>query len=72
LSFAFYRRTLADIPIKTAYPFAIFVIYGAHWVQVGYTQDPAHNLVGAYSANGAVGALDKTYNSGNAFYNITL
>lgn len=58
-----------ELIMGNTYPAAIFIIYGSHWCQAGYAFDPAHNLVGAY---GADGALNMGYNSGSAFYNLSM
>lgn len=34
---------LAEFILGNTYPFAVFIIYGAHWGSLAYTQDPIHN-----------------------------
>lgn len=66
---------IAEFILGNTFPFAVFIIYGAHWCQVGYAVDPVMNLAGAYTAPGAdalPGALTMPYNAGGAFYNVTM
>lgn len=58
--------------LGNTFPAAIFIIYGSHWVQAGIAADPVHNFAGVYTADGVPGALSMPYNSGSAFYNLTM
>ncbi len=60
---------IGEFILGNTLPFAVFVIYGCHWVNIAYTGDPWHPLVAAYGAGGAAG---KPWNSGQAFYNVTM
>ncbi|GAB7352581.1 hypothetical protein MBLNU459_g2965t1 [Dothideomycetes sp. NU459] len=60
---------ICEFILGNTYPFAVFIIYGSHWCQLGYALDPVHDLVGVY---GAEGATSKLYNSGTGFYNLTM
>ncbi|KAK5120730.1 hypothetical protein LTR85_006088 [Meristemomyces frigidus] len=61
-----------ELILGNTFPGAVFIVYGSHWCQAGYSSDPAHNLAGAYTAGDVPGALDGAYNSGNAMYNLTM
>jgi hypothetical protein len=54
----------------TAFPFAVFIIYGAHWGSLAYNQDPLHGISSAFEAEG--GATGAVYNSSQVFHNITM
>lgn len=58
--------------LGNSFPSAVFIVYGSHWCQLAFSTDPAHNLVSVYEADGGLGALSKPYNSGTAFYNLTM
>lgn len=60
-----------SLTVSQGYPFAVFVIYGAHWCQVAYSFDPAHNLNGAYGT-ATTAPFSKPLNGGAAFYDITM
>jgi len=50
---------------------AVFIVFGAHWIQVGYNNDPSINLVGAYGT-GTAALLAPEWNAGNGMYSISL
>lgn len=60
---------LAEFVLGNTFPFTVFIIFGCHWIQVGYANDP---LMGIAASYGAEGALNIGYNSGGASYNIVL
>ncbi|KAK4982851.1 hypothetical protein LTR66_009061 [Elasticomyces elasticus] len=60
---------ICEFILGNTFPMAVFIIYGSHWCQAAFSTDPAHNLVGVY---GKEGALSMTYNSGAAFYNVSM
>jgi hypothetical protein len=57
------------LTVTKAFPFTLFIIYGCHWCNVAYTNDPLHNLAAAFGTNGAD---SKPYNSGQGMYNLTM
>ncbi|KAK3699124.1 hypothetical protein LTR37_016598 [Vermiconidia calcicola] len=61
---------LAEFVLGNTYPFAVFIIYGAHWGSLAYTQDPIHRTTIAFEAEG--GAEGAAYNSSQAFHNVTM
>ncbi|KAK4540377.1 hypothetical protein LTR36_009234 [Oleoguttula mirabilis] len=61
-----------ELILGNTFPGAVFIVYGCHWCQIAYADDPAHNLVGAYTADGVPGGLNLQYNSGNAMYNVAM
>lgn len=62
---------ICEFVLGNSFPFAVFIIYGCHWVNLGYTGDPWHPLSAAYGA-GAAGAADKAYTSGQGNYNVVM
>jgi len=63
-------RPSNDIDDHVAFPFAVFIIYGAHWGSLAYNQDPWHGITSAFEAEG--GATGAVYNSSQVFHNITM
>ncbi|OQO02454.1 hypothetical protein B0A48_11981 [Cryoendolithus antarcticus] len=61
---------LGEFVLGNTFPFAVFIIYGAHWCSLGYTQDPIHNTLEPFG--GASAALGAEYNSSQCFHNITM
>lgn len=59
---------IAEFILGNSFPFAIFIIYGAHWTAVAYGGDPAHPLAAAYQG----GAINPEYNAGQGIYNINM
>jgi len=57
--------------LGNTFPGTIFFIFGCHWAQTGYVYDPANNVAGSFTAGGLPGALNKSYNSGSAMYDVT-
>ncbi|KAL9094447.1 MAG: hypothetical protein Q9165_003297 [Trypethelium subeluteriae] len=51
-----------------AFPFAVFVIYGSHWCNLAYVDDPAHNIVGTFDG----GEASRAYNSSQGVYNVVM
>ena len=60
---------IAEFILGNTFPFAVFVIYGAHWGSLAYTQDPIHRTTEPFGVGGAEGA---PYNSSQGFHNITM
>lgn len=60
---------ICEFILGNTFPFVVFIIYGCHWVNLGYTGDPAHALVAAY---GVDGATSKAYNSGQGHYAVVM
>ena len=61
-----------ELILGNTFPGAVFMIYGSHWVNLGYSNDPLHNIAGSYTAEGVPGALNLPYNSGTAMYDVTM
>lgn len=61
-------ETLTDM--LSAFPMAVFLIYGAHWGSLAYTQDPIHQTISAFAELG--GANGAAYNASQGFHNITM
>lgn len=55
--------------IATAFPFALFIVFGAHWCNLGYTFEPLVNVTAVYGPNGSTGV---PYTAGQGFYNISM
>jgi len=60
-----------ELILGNTFPGTVFLLFGCHWCQVGYANDPAHNIAGSYTADGVPGALNMAYNSGGAMYDVT-
>ena len=60
---------IAEFILGNTYPFVVFVVYGCHWVNLGYTSDPAHPLSAGY---GADGALSQAFNCGQGNYYVVM
>ena len=63
---------IAEFILGNSFPMAVFIIFGCHWVNIGYLQDPAHGIIASYAAGGAPGALSHTYNAGQGNYNVVM
>ncbi|KAK5070434.1 hypothetical protein LTR64_000105 [Lithohypha guttulata] len=62
---------LAEFILGNTFPFVVFTVYGVHWVQGAYTQDPFHPLVVAYGAS-PENALNLEYNAGIGLYYVVM
>ena len=51
-----------------AFPFAVFITFGCHWCNLGYLDDPAHNIVGSFDG----GDASRAYNSSQGVYNVVM
>ena len=60
---------ICEFVLGNTFPFVVFIVYGSHWVNTAYSNDPSHALVSAY---GADGATSKAWNSGQANYNVVM
>ena len=62
---------LAEFILGNTYPFAVFIIFGAHWCSLGYTQDPVHLTTSEFTKalGGPTGAA---YESSQGFHNVTM
>ena len=54
----------------TAFPMAVFIIYGCHWGSLTYTQDPFYNQLSAFSKVGSNAGAE--WNASQGFHNITM
>jgi uncharacterized protein len=63
---------IAEFILGNSFPMAVFIIYGCHWVNIGYLNDPVHGIVASYAAGSEPGALAQLYNSGQGNYNVVM
>jgi succinate-acetate transporter protein len=63
---------IAEFILGNTFPFVVFIMYGCHWVNLGYIADPAHQIVTSYAAAGLPGALSQEYNAGQGNYNVVM
>jgi uncharacterized protein len=64
---------IAEFILGNTFPFFVFIIYGCHWVNAGFTADAAHRIVASYaSAQGLPGVLSQEYNAGQGNYNVVM
>ncbi|MCJ1305555.1 hypothetical protein MMC08_008369 [Hypocenomyce scalaris] len=62
---------IGEFILGNTFPFAVFCIYGCHWCQIAYSEDPVQGIVASYGV-GAAGADNVSYNSGQGMYNVTM
>jgi hypothetical protein len=60
----------SDTDNDSAFPFAVFIIYGSHWGSLAYNQDPIHGISSAFATEG--GANGAPYQSSQVFHNLTM
>jgi succinate-acetate transporter protein len=53
-------------------PMAVFIVYGCHWINIGYIQSPAIGLVASYAVGDVPGALSQEFNAGQGNYNVAM
>lgn len=64
--------------LGNSFPMAVFIVYGAHWCNLGNVYNPllgytASYAVAATSSTAAVpGALSQAYNAGQGHYNVVM
>jgi len=63
---------ITEFILGNTFPFVVFIIYGSHWVNIGYVLDPLHNVVGSYTTGELPGALSQAYNSSQGNYNVVM
>jgi succinate-acetate transporter protein len=63
---------IAEFILGNTFPMVVFIIYGSHWVNLGYLSDPAHAIVASYTAGDVPGALAQGYNAGQGNYNVVM
>lgn len=63
---------IAEFILGNTFPFVVFIIYGVHWVNLGYLQDPVHAIVSSYTEGALPGALSQGYNAGQGNYNVVM
>ncbi|KAF2862518.1 hypothetical protein K470DRAFT_212471 [Piedraia hortae CBS 480.64] len=57
---------LAEFILGNTFPFALFVLFGAHWGAIAYQQDPITQNIAAFAKLG--GPAGKIYNSSQTFH----
>jgi succinate-acetate transporter protein len=60
---------VGEFILGNTFPMVVFVIFGCHYVYLGYTNDPLHGIESFYGANGA-GALSQSFNAGQGHYQV--
>jgi succinate-acetate transporter protein len=60
---------LAEFILGNSFPFAVFIIYGCHWLVLAYTGDPSHLILNAFGPEGMAG---KPWNSGQGHYALVM
>jgi succinate-acetate transporter protein len=67
---------IAEFILGNTFPFSVFVIFGVHWLYLGFLNDPLHDIVGSYATtvNGVTvpGALSQEYNAGQGNYAVVM
>lgn len=63
---------IAEFILGNSFPMAVFIIYGCHWTNLGYVNDPVHAIVASYATKSEPGALSQLYNAGQGHYNIVM
>lgn len=59
--------------LGNTFPMVVFIVYGCHWINVGYTMDPAHALAASYDTNNqANGGLNQEFLAGQGHYNVIM
>lgn len=59
--------------LGNTYPMSIFIIYGAHWINTGYTNQPMQALTAAFDVTGGLpGALSPEFNAGQGHYSAVM
>ena len=60
---------VCEFVLGNTFPFVVFIVYGSHWLNEAYTNDPSHNLISAFGADGATG---RAWNSGQGNYDVVM
>ena len=63
---------IAEFILGNSFPMAVFIIYGCHWVNLGYVNDALHAIVASYATGREPGALAQLYNAVQGHYNIVM
>ena len=66
---------ICEFILGNTFPFVVFMIYGTHWVNIAYTNDPWHPLSEAYvaAAGGAAEtAVYRPYTGAQGHYNVVM
>lgn len=58
--------------LGNTFPMAVFIIYGSHWVNLGYINSPSIGVVASYAVGEVPGALSQEYNAGQGNYNVVM
>ncbi|TVY80807.1 Protein alcS [Lachnellula suecica] len=64
--------SIAEFILGNTFPFAVFMTFGCHWINLGYIADPLHGIVASYTADGVPGALSQGHNAGQGNYNVVM
>lgn len=63
---------ICEFILGNTFPFVVFIIYGCHWCNLGYTADPSHGIVASYATTTLPGTLSQEYNAGQGNYNVVM
>lgn len=67
---------IMEFILGNTFPMAVFIVYGSHWCNQGYINDPMHMVVASYTsgtgADAIPGGLSQAYNAGQGNYAVVL
>lgn len=67
---------IMEFILGNSFPMAVFIVYGSHWCNQGYINDPLHTIAASYAvgtgANMVPGALSQAYNAGQGNYSVVM
>ncbi|KAF4629427.1 hypothetical protein G7Y89_g8720 [Cudoniella acicularis] len=56
---------ICEFILGNTFPFVVFIVYGCHWVNLGYLFAPVQGVIASYAADGVPGALSQAHNAGD-------
>lgn len=63
---------ICEFILGNTFPFCVFIIYGSHWCNIAYTQDPIQGIIASYATASLPGNDATAFTSGQGMYNAVM
>lgn len=63
---------IMEFILGNTFPMSVFMIYGCHWIFLGYVNNPLQGIAASYAVGNVPGSLSQDFNAGLGNYNVIL
>lgn len=59
---------IMEFILGNTFPMSVFMIYGCHWIFLGYVNNPLQGIAASYAVGNVPGSLSQDFNAGLGNY----